>query len=117
MPDFIDRALAQTELMLLAKDIKVNVGDTEVWRGVYIDPAKAYQVLRELPSVDAVPTWFHDKCMQEEIKKRFGMEEVVRCKDCNHYDDGLCRRWKWSHVTDEDSFCSSAERREEKDEG
>lgn len=38
---------------------------------------------------------------------------VIRCKDCNHYDDGLCRRWKWSHVTNEDSFCSGAERREE----
>ena len=39
--------------------------------------------------------------------------EVVRCKYCNHYDDGLCRRWKYSHVTSEDSFCSGAERKEE----
>ena len=37
--------------------------------------------------------------------------EVVRCKECEHYDDGLCRRWKYSHVTSEDSFCSGAERR------
>lgn len=39
--------------------------------------------------------------------------EIVYCKDCEHYDDGLCRRWKYSHVTSEDSFCSGAERREE----
>lgn len=39
--------------------------------------------------------------------------EIIRCKDCEHYDDGLCRRWKYSHVTSEDSFCSGAERREE----
>lgn len=39
--------------------------------------------------------------------------EIVRCKDCKHYDDGLCRRWKYSHVTSEDSFCSGAERRED----
>lgn len=37
--------------------------------------------------------------------------EIIRCKDCKHYDDGLCRRWKYSHVTSEDSFCSGAERR------
>lgn len=39
--------------------------------------------------------------------------EIVYCKDCEHYDDGLCRRWKYSHVTSEESFCSGAERREE----
>ena len=37
--------------------------------------------------------------------------EIIRCKDCKHHDDGLCRRWKYSHVTSEESFCSGAERR------
>lgn len=35
--------------------------------------------------------------------------EIIRCKDCTHYDGGLCRRWKYSHGTAEDSFCSEAE--------
>ena len=37
--------------------------------------------------------------------------EIIRCKDCEHYDDGMCRRWKYSHVTAGDSFCCSAEPR------
>lgn len=50
-------------------------------------------LIMKMPTIDAVP--------------------VIRCKDCNHYDDGLCRRWIYAHVTNEDSFCSGAERKEE----
>ena len=77
--------------------------------------------IRDLPSIDAVPTWFHDKCMQEEIKKRFGMEEVVHCKDCawhTSYNECTHRHWDVSQETQypvvyEDDFCSYGERREE----
>lgn len=44
----------------------------------------ARMVIANAPTVDAVPTDFHDRCMQIEIEKRFGMEEVVHCKDCKH---------------------------------
>lgn len=37
--------------------------------------------------------------------------EIIRCKDCEHYDEGLCRRWVYSHATAEDSFCSDADMR------
>lgn len=60
-------------------------------RACEIDDMKAE--LEDAPTVDAVP--------------------VVRCKECDHYDGGLCRRWKYAHVTNEDSFCSGAERKEE----
>ena len=56
---------------------------------IYNDEAVPVDYLKHLPTADVV--------------------EVVRCKDCKHYDDGLCRRWKYSHVTSEDSFCSGAE--------
>ena len=42
-------------------------------------------------TVDAVPTEFHDKCMEIEIQKRMDLElnaeRVVRCKDCIYYGD------------------------------
>lgn len=47
------------------------------------------------------------------IKINIESVELIKCKHCNHYDDGLCRRWIYAHVTNEDSFCSGAERKEE----
>lgn len=44
--------------------------------------------LDDAPTIDAVPTDFHDRCMQIEIDKRIDMceacerIEVVRCRDC-----------------------------------
>lgn len=52
--------------------------------------------INEQPTVDAVP--------------------VVRCKDCKHYDDGLC--WKYMGIFDavfEMDFCSRGERRSNDD--
>ena len=77
----------------------------------------------DAPTVDAVPTDFHDKCMQIEIEKRFGMEEVVRCKDCTSYQEGFRGdHWCTKHSSaysimqwgiEEDDYCSWAERRED----
>lgn len=45
------------------------------------------------PTVEAVPTDFHDKCQQIEIHKRLKLEEelkdaepIVHCKDCKFYE-------------------------------
>jgi len=49
--------------------------------------------LGQLPTIEAVPTEFHDKCQQLEIQKRLKLEEelkdaelIVRCKDCKFYE-------------------------------
>ena len=47
-------------------------------------------------------------------------EEIVRCKDCEHYDEGRCYADKWStaslmpaHRVASDGFCAWGERREQ----
>ena len=34
--------------------------------------------------------------------------EIVRCKDCRWYIDGICEKWGFRHP--DDYFCSDAER-------
>ena len=68
------------------------------------------------PTVDAVPTEFHDRCMEIEIQKRMDLElnsvEVVRCKDCKYYDAHWCTYWEDMGMEHTD-FCSKAERKED----
>ena len=45
----------------------------------------------------------------EVVMKADKIAELIRCRDCKYYRDGLCDRWKYSHVTNADSFCSGAE--------
>ena len=64
---------------------------------------KALHCVETAPAVDAV--------------------EVVRCKDCKHFDDGECtmlsepkerREYeRWETIVAEDDFCSCGERRDE----
>ena len=88
------------------------------------------------PTVDAVPTEFHDKCMQIEIEKRFELElkekhghwigkpidavEVVRCKDCIRYVpfkdvDGVCLAHNTGVliIMSQNGYCNLGERRED----
>lgn len=81
-----------------------------------------YVIVRDIenaPTVDAVPTEFHDRCMEIEIQKRMDLElnsvRVVRCKDCKFY-------WKNSRNANgvvciaspkDDAFCSEGERKED----
>ena len=67
-------------------------------------------------AIDAVEKWFFDTTDLRQPKEVLwcvpsAQPEIIRCKDCEHYDDGMCRRWKYSHVTAGDSFCCSAEPR------
>jgi len=56
---------------------------------------------------------YSDEAVPVEYLKRLpsAQPEIIRCKDCEHYDDGLCKRWVYSHATAEDSFCSDADMR------
>lgn len=38
--------------------------------------------------------------------------EIIRCKDCGHYDDNRCEIHEYLHFKEND-FCSYAERKEE----
>lgn len=42
--------------------------------------------IMQMPTVDAVPTDFHDKCMQAEIKKRIRLEKIAKLL-CEGYLD------------------------------
>lgn len=77
-------------------------------------------LIENFPTADVVPTEFHDKCMQIEIEKRRNMVEVVRCKDCkfrkiefgwNGKKYKMCANT--DYPTDDDAYCSYAERRED----
>ena len=50
-------------------------------------------VVRKAPKVDAV--------------------EVVRCKDCKHYNEGFCVGYHAHHDTMPDDFCSYGERKDD----
>ena len=84
------------------------------------DIGKAFaDIVRNAPTIDAVPTDFADRCMQIEIDKRINMceacerVEVVRCKECKHgteKDGGIiCDQNIW----DKNDYCSYGERRED----
>ena len=92
-----------------------EIGDGEI---TYAEAKKRFDTIIDVqPTVDAVPTEFHDRCMEIEIRKRMDLElnsvEVVRCDDCI-YRDGktpgqpniLC--WQM-HA---DDFCSYGTKRE-----
>ncbi len=34
--------------------------------------------VRKMPTIEAVPTEFHDKCMELEIKRRFDAEQALK---------------------------------------
>lgn len=87
------------------------------------DIGKAFaDIVRNAPTIDAVPREWHDKCMQIEIDKRIDMceacncVEVVRCKECKyagrnrgiHYHCDYMNTWN-----EEEYYCSYGERRED----
>ena len=80
----------------LAEEREKEYGADEIPMGVinpYLEMNKTLRTkVKQIPTVDAVPTEFHDKCMQIEIEKRFELElnseEVVRCRDCIYYHKG-----------------------------
>lgn len=76
------------------------------------------------PTVDAVPTEFHDKCMEIEIQKRMDLElnsvEVVRCKDCEYYSHEIIWDGEFTFMCEltlsganDEGFCAWGERKKD----
>lgn len=42
---------------------------------------------------------------------KLGLPEVVRCKDCKHYHNGLCWNVMRRHGLEDDFFCADGERK------
>lgn len=101
MAEYIDKAQAQTELMMNAERYTIahesgGFGRVE-WSDNLIPINKAIEIIRNMPSIEDVP--------------------VLRCKDCLHStcidkDDDW---WECEHdhrVNHGDGFCNWAERKE-----
>ena len=62
----------------LAEEREKEYGADEIPMGVinpYLEMNKMLRTkVKQIPTVDAVPTEFHDKCMEIEIEKRFELE-------------------------------------------
>lgn len=43
-------------------------------------------ILFEFPTIDAVPTDFHDKCMEIEISKRINIEKKMKKMESENYE-------------------------------
>ena len=69
--------------------------------------------IEQMPTLDVVPTDYHDKCMKVEIEKRMALEPIVRCKDCIHLHDHDCPI-DWGKT--DDDYCSFGERKDEVEE-
>ena len=89
MDDLISRRVAIDRFQALSYD-DWNQGVSTSWANAYSECA---EVIRDLPAVDAVT--------------------VVRCRDCNEYQ----QNFHWCKLHDEEmqpnDFCSYGERREE----
>ena len=96
-----------------------EIGDGEI---TYAEAKKRFDTIIDVqPTVDAVPTEFHDKCMQIEIEKRMEVElnseRVVRCKDCIYYGDHgdgeMACAMMILYPNKPTDYCSLGERRED----
>lgn len=92
--DLINRAEAMTELQMCAERYifshEADGFGTVEWCENLIPVRKAMEILRNLPTVDAVP--------------------VVRCRDCIFHKEKRCTVWRERAVivecyTDDDGFC------------
>ena len=54
------------------------------------------------PTVEAVPTDFHDKCMQIEIEKRFESELKEKHGHWEEFHCSVCGKMGWDN---EDAYC------------
>ena len=107
----------------LTEEKAEEYGADEIPMGVinpYLEMNKMLRTkVKQIPTVDAVPTEFHDKCMEIEIQKRFDLElnseRVVRCKDCKFYwkNDRNSKGVVCLATPKDDAFCSEGERRKD----
>ncbi len=72
-------------------------------------------VIDELDMIDHVPQWVFDR-LEKRLKQLPPTQpEIIRCKDCKYYDpiyannEGVCGHW--NAKTENNAYCSYAERR------
>ena len=65
-----------------------------------------------------MPKWRDEKILEAIAELPSAQPEIIHCKDCGHRDDhGCCKYWKALAIgdipiaTDDNDFCSHAERR------
>ena len=77
-----------------------------------IDADEAYKVLTDYYHHK---TEIQHKALKEAIERVPTVDavEVVRCKDCVYFWDGVCTAHTDAICTDENEFCSWGERRED----
>lgn len=88
--DALDNAF--TELRFNADGELAHWGDRKDW---CLHGNEIEKLIADAPTVDAV--------------------EVVRCKDCFHYWDGVCKAHNDVIYVDDNDFCSMGERKDEID--
>ena len=88
-------------------------------------PGGARKLIEEAPSAQ-LDTYWKEQCQSYEqtinkLRESLSTQpEIIRCKDCKHRDKyGCCKHWKGLAMgdiqiaTDDNDFCSQAERRTE----
>ena len=114
-----DKALDAIAMYLFVNDAirgGVKVADYKVF---------AETILKDVPVVDAIPRDYYEKVVSEMAKRNVEAADIVRCKECKHWDDRRDDAW-WSQdgaclrttrlgdatYTKPDDYCSYGERRE-----
>ena len=98
----------------LRKDVENDRDASDMPKMWYQGVENAINHIIHAPTVDAVPLEDY-KSMERTVNKLTkafaDAVEVVRCKDCVYFWDGVCTAHTDVIYTDENEFCSWAERR------
>ena len=76
----------------------------------YIKRDAALKALCQVSAPTPDESYIVEKCIEK--INRLPMMEVVRCKDCKNWNDGICKNGIGLAFNEEDDFCSYGERRE-----
>lgn len=71
-----------------------------------------YEGMRDIYTMNIAEALYNAGCR----KRSENTVEVVRCKDCIHYHDGVCAHFSYhtyASDVDEDDFCSYGSRKEQ----
>ena len=124
MSDLIDRAAAIDAIKAASKEIQHWLWEAEGCEGYCAMVADVETCLDDLPSVQPYTEAEIQKMQdleQAELDKAYecgrasAQPEIVRCKDCKHYEGGwYCSAWNNSPgfpIVTEKGYCNLAERR------
>jgi hypothetical protein len=65
----------------------------------------------------SIHEWIEKGAISDEIAKKRGLQELVRCKDCKHREESVSPSWEaWCNRLhcgcDDDWFCADGERKD-----